>query len=99
MRLGWIQSRVPGVRFERAMLGGQVRFTFPAGAGGAGREPPIASLIEIFELEKTQVGVEFYSISGPTLENVFLNVVSANQVQEEDGQGRQSLWDRVCRRK
>lgn len=94
---GWIQSRVPHVRFEREMLGGQVRFTFPAAPTGTTGTSPVASLVEILEQEKEDLGVEFYSISGATLENVFLSVVKENQIQEEDGAGKRrffSFWSK-----
>ncbi|KJZ74970.1 hypothetical protein HIM_05701 [Hirsutella minnesotensis 3608] len=94
----WVQSRVPGVRFEREMLGGQVRCTFPAASSGATKATPVAALIEALEQDKEKIGVEFYSISGPTLENVFLSVIRENQVQEEDGAGTKPFWKRLRRR-
>ncbi|KAM4057232.1 ABC transporter [Hirsutella rhossiliensis] len=81
---GWMQSRIPGVRFEP-----------PSSTTGSS---PVANLIEILEREKDSMGVEFYSISGPTLENVFLSVVRENQVQEEDGAGTRPLWKRLLKR-
>lgn len=80
----WVHDRVPGAQLERDMLGGQVRFTIP-GAADAGGRSPVAALIELLEREKDDMGVEYYSIGGATLEKVFLSVVKENNVQEEDG--------------
>ncbi|PHH90481.1 hypothetical protein CDD83_3548 [Cordyceps sp. RAO-2017] len=99
-RIGdWVRDRVAGARLEREMLGGQVRFTFPAGTAGIeGSKPPVASLIETLEREKEALGIDCYSISGPTLENVFLSVVRENNVEEEDGKARRHFWRRLLKR-
>lgn len=99
-RLGaWVQDRVPGVRLDREMLGGQVRFTMPAAPNGQGGASPVAGLIGILERDKEVLGIEFYSISGPTLENVFLSVVGENHVQEEDGATPRRLWKTLLERR
>lgn len=93
---GWISERIPGAQLEREMLGGQMRFTIP-GVGSNGRSP-VPQVIELLEREKDNVGIEYYSIGGATLESVFLSVVRKNNVQEEDGVGHRGILSRLLRR-
>lgn len=92
----WVQDSIPGSQLEREMLGGQVRFTIP-GTDGQGRSP-VPPVIDLLEREKANVGIEYYSISGATLENVFLSVARENRAQEEDGIDRRPLLNRLFRR-
>ena len=89
----WILGTVPGAKMERDIMGGQIRFTIP-GAVENQRNNPVASLIDMLEREKERKGIEYYSIGGATLENVFLNVVRDNNVEEEDGNGEGSFLKR-----
>ncbi|KAM5356058.1 hypothetical protein ACJ41O_002704 [Fusarium nematophilum] len=81
----WVVASLPGAQLERDMLGGQVRFTIPGAS-------PVARIIELLERSKDEVGVEYYSIGGATLERVFLSVVRENDVQEEDGVEKGRAW-------
>ncbi|KAF4469052.1 ABC transporter [Fusarium albosuccineum] len=81
----WVLAALPGAQLERDMLGGQVRFTIPGAS-------PVARVIELLELSKDEVGAEYYSIGGATLERVFLSVVRENNVQEEDGLEKGRVW-------
>ncbi|KAI7775900.1 hypothetical protein LA080_006110 [Diaporthe eres] len=61
-------------------------------AGAQGLDTP--GLIELFEAHKDELGVEYYSVSPTTLDEVFLRVVGR---EEEDGQGvaaKRQLWKR-----
>ncbi|KAG6364780.1 hypothetical protein INS49_006384 [Diaporthe citri] len=60
--------------------------------GAQGLDTP--GLIELFEAHKDELGVEYYSVSPTTLDEVFLRVVGR---EEEDGQGvaaKHQLWKR-----
>lgn len=83
----WVRRTAPDARFEREVLGGQVRFTLPTAVnnGGGTGGLPIARLMEALEQSKRALGIEHYSVSGPTLEDVFLSVVRENNVEEESG--------------
>ena len=82
----WIQRELPSAKIERAMLGGQIRFTVDV------REhQSMATIINSIEERKQELGIQYYSIGGPTLENVFLNVVKEYNVREEDGQDERSM--------
>lgn len=85
----FIHQHISGAKLERDMMGGQLRFTVPGGDASSGN---IASVISLLEENKEQLGVEYYSVTGATLENVFLSVVRANNVQEEDGEGQANTW-------
>ncbi|KAK4160939.1 putative ABC transporter [Cladorrhinum sp. PSN259] len=51
----------------------------------------VARLIELLEQHKEELGLQDYSIGGPTLERVFLSVVKDNYAEEED---RKVSWFR-----
>jgi hypothetical protein len=61
------------------------------GENGNGGTPAI-KLIEQLEREKDNLGVEYYSVGGATLENVFLSVVRENNVMEENEEKKRSWW-------
>lgn len=84
----WVQDRIRGARLERAMLGGQVRFTVSGS---------VPALIELLERDKDGLGIAYYSVAGATLENVFLSVARENNAQEEDGVVRGGLLRRLFR--
>jgi hypothetical protein len=52
----------------------------------------IASLIEKIEAHKAQLGVEYYSVGGATLERVFMNVVKENNIVGEDERPKKNWW-------
>ncbi|KAH6997790.1 hypothetical protein BKA56DRAFT_536741 [Ilyonectria sp. MPI-CAGE-AT-0026] len=81
----WVLDQLPGAQLERDMLGGQVSFTIPGNS-------PVAGVIGLFERGKQEMGIEYYSIGGATLERVFLSVVRENNVQEEDGKDKRGAW-------
>ena len=85
----FIHQHISGAKLERDMMGGQVRFTVPGSDASSGN---IASVISLLEENKEQLGVQYYTVTGATLENVFLSVVRANNIQEEDGDGQANTW-------
>lgn len=90
----WVLDRFPGAILERDMLGGQVRFTIPAINTFGHR--PVAGVIDLLDGNKDNLGIEYYSVGGATLERVFLSVVRENNVQEEDGTShKRQLWQRL----
>ena len=84
----WVYRAMPSAVIERDMLGGQVRFTVD------GRQN-VADVIDLIEENKDTLGVQYYSVGGPTLESVFLNVIKENNVLEEDGRDGKGVWNRV----
>lgn len=81
----FVHANITGAQMERRMLGGQVRFTIPGKKQAAAAEGPhVVSIIELVEQHKEHLGVDCYSVAAATLENVFLNVINANNVQEEE---------------
>lgn len=80
----WIEHEVPGAQIEREMLHGQVRFWVPRrntddadsqAAGGGG----LAEVFRLLEAKKEELGIEYYSVVQTNLEDVFLNVVGAQE--------------------
>ncbi|TLD21817.1 ABC transporter-like protein [Venturia nashicola] len=77
----WIMERVQGVEVEDRLWYGQLRFSARAGANKS-----IAGLFTLLEDNKEKLGLEYYSISQATLDQVFLEVVSRHNVEEEDNE-------------
>ncbi|KAE9985250.1 hypothetical protein EG327_004773 [Venturia inaequalis] len=75
----WIMERVQGVEVEDRLWYGQLRFS-----ARAGENKSIAGLFTLLEDNKEKLGLEYYSISQATLDQVFLEVVSRHNVEEED---------------
>lgn len=96
----WVRREIPGavVTDSATMVHGQLRFAVPkmmlraresGGAREREREVNVAGLLlESLEEGKRQLGIEYYTFSETTLEDVFLNVVSKERVGEEDGVGK-----------
>lgn len=95
----WVHDALPGggAQLERDMLGGQIRFTIP-GVDVDGQRP-VARVIDLIERNKDELGIEYYSVGGPTLERVFLSVVKENNVPEEDGADGRNVLNTLLRRR
>lgn len=94
----FIKSHIASVALEREMLRGQIRFTMPSADPARLRKLNVIELSQLLERHKAALGIEYYSIGCPTLENAFLNAVQAHNVEEENEQpDKASLWQR-CRK-
>jgi ATP-binding cassette subfamily A (ABC1) protein 3 len=98
----WIEERFPGAETERDAWLGQLRFNIPSSPPAissssdpesppakVGREeehPSVGSLFVLLEENKQKLGLEFYSVSVSTFDEVFLKVVRRHGVEEEDRQ-------------
>ncbi|KAM3439997.1 hypothetical protein NHJ13734_003494 [Beauveria thailandica] len=91
-----IRQGVPSAALERDMSRGQIRFTVPlhkshnggggAGAGVGGSNDSSLTVIQITEfLEnfKQELGIAHFNVGGATLEGAFLNIIQANNFQED----------------
>jgi ATP-binding cassette subfamily A (ABC1) protein 3 len=73
----WIEEHVADAILEERMWYGQIRFSVPA----KGRS--IAKLFSLLESNKEDRGLEYYSVSQTTLDQVFLEVVTRHDIEEE----------------
>jgi hypothetical protein len=62
------------------------------GPSGDKESVSIKSLFVLFEENKGELGVEFYSIQPSNFDEVFLRVVARHNVGEEDRQVRKRKW-------
>ncbi|KAM3497451.1 hypothetical protein MY10362_009201 [Beauveria mimosiformis] len=97
MRRVWARIRqgVPSAALERDMSRGQIRFTVPlqqshngGGGGGVGESNNHSSLTviqitEFLENFKQELGIAHFNVGGATLEGAFLNIIQANNFQED----------------
>ncbi|OTB09542.1 hypothetical protein M426DRAFT_316092 [Hypoxylon sp. CI-4A] len=82
----WVLQRWPDAEVEQKTYHGQMRFSVPASAiaspdttsGSA-----IGQLIIILEEHKEELGIEHYSCTPTTLDQVFLTIVGQHNVKEE----------------
>jgi ABC-type multidrug transport system ATPase subunit len=83
---GWILEAIPGAEVEPNTYHGQMRFSVP-GHAIAGREATSGSavgrLVVMLEEKKETLGIEHYSCTPTTLDQVFLTIVGRHNVQEE----------------
>jgi ABC-type multidrug transport system ATPase subunit len=105
---GWIVEEFPGAQIEERTYHGQMRFSVPAdsvvrrrgpgageeGVGSAAAErSAIGQLVVTLEENRERLGVEHYSVSPTTLDQVFLAVVSRHGVKEEGyGEEKKKKW-------
>lgn len=82
----WMIENIPGAEVEEKTYHGQLRFSVP-GHSIAGREATSGSavgrLVVLLEEAKEIVGIEHYSCTPTTLDQVFLTIVGRHNVQEE----------------
>jgi ABC-type multidrug transport system ATPase subunit len=93
----WVRERWPGAEVEEKTYHGQMRFSVPAAAVVGEKVPregdeitssgssasAIGRLVVLLEENREYLGVEHYSVSPTTLDQVFLTVVGRHNVQEE----------------
>ncbi|KAI1078069.1 P-loop containing nucleoside triphosphate hydrolase protein [Whalleya microplaca] len=90
----WILETYPGAEVEQKTYHGQMRFSVPAsGVGGreknnenesgSGSGSAVGQLIVDLEEHKEALGIEHFSCTPTTLDQVFLTIVGQHNVQEE----------------
>lgn len=81
----WIVDKYPGARVEEKNYHGQTRFSVPAAAVGAAEGAGVAAgrLVVDLEKHKEALGIEHFSVSRTTLDQVFLQIVGNERLQEE----------------
>ncbi|KAI9668995.1 MAG: hypothetical protein M1817_005152 [Caeruleum heppii] len=87
----WIANQFAGADIEEKTFHGQVRFNVPARTGRDGMSSDerkegggISDLFRVLEQNKDGLGLEYYSVSRTTLDQVFLTIVGKHQVEEEN---------------
>ncbi|KAL8301163.1 hypothetical protein RB593_000123 [Gaeumannomyces tritici] len=103
----WIARTLPGADIEAKSYHGQMRFSVPASqiSGGekaaAGSQSAIGQLVVMLEEQKAALGIQHYSVSPTTLDQVFLTIVGRHNVREEGyddgGDGHEKLGHAVGR--
>merc|ERR1712093_479119 len=84
----WILKQFPQADIEDQTYHGQIRFSVPKTARGEdeeirGEKDGVGSLIMILEDRREELGLEHYSVSPTTLDQVFLTIVQKHNVEEE----------------
>nr|AHF50239.1 p-glycoprotein [Daldinia eschscholtzii] len=80
----WVVETWPDAEVEQKTYHGQMRFSVPASAiGGSGSSSAVGRLIVILEEHKEELGIEHFSCTPTTLDQVFLTIVGQHNVQEE----------------
>jgi ABC-type multidrug transport system ATPase subunit len=105
----WLEDNMPGAQLEGLPYHGQLRYIVPAippavaeasdtsgeisSAALKGEPRTVCSLFMLLEENKKTQGIEFYSVSPATFDEVFLKVIEKHQVDEEAGAQRRTLRD------
>lgn len=94
----WILEAIPDADVEEKTYHGQLRFSVPGNAI-AGREATSGSavgrLVVLLEEQKERLGIEHYSCTPTTLDQVFLTIVGRHNVREEgyaEKKTKKSWW-------
>lgn len=116
----WIEATLLGAQMEGCPYHGQLRFNIPAKTVSSiskdpststateeseeGSEVTVGKLFVLLEENKEKLGLEFYSVSPSTFDEVFLRVVEKHNVGEEDtpmkkGWLRKKIEQLVARRR
>ncbi|KAK8045272.1 ABC transporter [Apiospora rasikravindrae] len=93
----WVKKTFPGADVEEKTYHGQLRFSVPASAVLAdkdhGQRSAVGQLIVMLEEQKESLGIEHYSVSPTTLDQVFLTIVGKHNVKEEGHEEtKQKSW-------
>lgn len=88
----WVRHNIPGAVANGVMLHGQFKYVVPKARPTSSRpstsdEPAansIAQLLRLLERSKQSLGIEYYSVTQTTLEDVFLNIVGRYRIEEEN---------------
>jgi ATP-binding cassette subfamily A (ABC1) protein 3 len=95
----WVLQKYPGALVDEKTYHGQMRFSVPASEvveGEKSGRSAIGQLIVVLEEQKETLGIEHYSVSPTTLDQVFLTIVGQNNVQEENsGEEAKKPWWRL----
>ncbi|KAJ4254367.1 hypothetical protein NW762_009961 [Fusarium torreyae] len=112
----WIRHTWPSADVEDKTYHGQIRFSVRAGqvlAATSGRaeeeitrngddlsQSAIGHLVVLLEEIKDQLGVDHYSVSPTTLDQVFLTIVGQHNVREENSEEEKkpSIWRKIWMR-
>lgn len=97
----WIEAELPGAQQEGFAYHGQMRFNIPAHGAATSEasasekeedEVSVGKLFVLLEENKEKLGLEFYSVSPSTFDEVFLRVVEKHNVGEEDTPNVKKDW-------
>ncbi|KAI0003601.1 P-loop containing nucleoside triphosphate hydrolase protein [Xylariaceae sp. FL0662B] len=102
----WVRDTYPAADVEENTYHGQMRFSVPAAAvvqqdsdgdgdgdGDGGSGSAVGRLIVVLEEHREELGIEHFSCTPTTLDQVFLTIVGQHHVQEEGyGEKKKKPW-------
>ncbi|KAH8592220.1 hypothetical protein B0O99DRAFT_247938 [Bisporella sp. PMI_857] len=107
----WVQQSFPGANIEDKTYHGQLRFSVPISerdaevsedeiSGGRNiKRDGIGKIITLLEENRLRMGLDHYSVSPTTLDQVFLTIVQKNDVQEEGySEAKKGLFARLMKK-
>ncbi|KAH6605896.1 abc transporter [Trichoderma cornu-damae] len=109
----WIREALPTAKLESKTYHGQLRFSVLSGEVLSLTKDPSANdvmrighdisqgaigrLVILFEENKASLGVEHYSVSTTTLDQVFLGIVGQHNIQEENYEAKPGPFKRILK--
>ncbi|KAI1499526.1 hypothetical protein F5X99DRAFT_389741 [Biscogniauxia marginata] len=87
----WVTEKYRGAEVEEKTYHGQMRFSVPTAeivaaggnGSGSGSDSAVGRLVVALEEQRSALGIEHFSCSPTTLDQVFLEIVGQNKVREE----------------
>lgn len=95
----WVTKNFAGANVEAKTYHGQMRFSVPARVSQTEstdetrqsedvihpqQRSSISALFNLLETHKDELGLEYYSVSQTTLDQVFLTIIGKHNIEEED---------------
>lgn len=78
----WTREVFPQSQMEEKMYHGQIKLAVPCKT--AGHENKMSTIFAMLEKNKERLGIEYYSVSPTSLEEVFLDIVRKDFVGEDE---------------
>ncbi|KAI0022889.1 hypothetical protein F4780DRAFT_732067 [Xylariomycetidae sp. FL0641] len=95
----WVRDTFPDADVEHKTYHGQMRFSVASaavlggGGGGDGGGSAVGRLIVLLEEQRQRLGIEHFSCTPTTLDQVFLTIVGRHNVREEGyGEVKKKSW-------
>lgn len=85
----WIENALPDADLDAKSFHGQIRFALPVQQTMEKRElnnggSLMGDLIRLLEINRERLGLEHYSVSPTSLDQVFLAIVGKHDIEEEN---------------
>ena len=80
----WTREVFPESQMEEKMYHGQIKLSVPCKTASGAQDNKMSTIFALLERNKDRLGIEYYSVSPTSLEEVFLDIVRKDFVGEDE---------------